>query len=449
MGGETVHVIGAGISGSAAALLERCLGSDVIVSDDKDLNAVNDVVGILKDEGVRIFSGGHEEALKIDVNRVIVSPGVPLNASVIERRRIQGVSIIGELELGYSHSKGKIAAITATNGKTTTTALLGEMFRRSGKPFFVAGNIGTPLSEVALETTDDALLVVEVSSFQLDTIDKFKPYVGMLLNLTPDHIIHHGGYDNYKRAKARLWLNQDADDFLVYNADDGEVVELCETARSVKIPFSCNHPLSEGSYYADGIMHFCLRGIVEDWQIERSSLNLPGLHNVYNTLAAVTGALLMGVSTEAVLEAVQEFKGLPHRLETIRELNSVLYINDSKCTSVDSGRCALETMERPVILIAGGRAKGGGFKSLRSLVENKVKHLVLIGESAYEIEEDLGGSIPASFAEDMEDAVEKARRTAEPGDVVLLSPLTASFDMFKDYIHRGETFRQVVMELKG
>lgn len=446
MVGETVHVVGAGISGSAAALLEKSLGSEVFVSDDKDRTAVYEVALLLEKHGIRVFTGGHDEAVKINADRVVVSPGVPLKSPVIKQRRSQNIPVIGELELGYRHSKGRISAITATNGKTTTTAFQGEMFRRSGKPSFIAGNIGTPMSKIALETTEDALLSVEVSSFQLDTIVTFKPHVGILLNLTPDHIYHHGGYENYKRAKARLWMNQTSDDFLVYNADDQEVIELCESARSRKVPFSCDGPLEEGAYFDKGIMHFRLRGIVEELQIERSQLSLPGLHNVYNTLAAVTGALLIGVPKEAVMQAVKGFKGLPHRLETVRELNGVLYINDSKCTSVDSGRCALEAQKRPVILIAGGRAKGGGFKSLRKLVEEKVRRLVLIGESAREIDADLGGSTPVSFAEDMEDAVGKASRIAADGDVVLLSPLTASFDMFKDYIHRGETFRRIVME---
>jgi len=454
------HVVGLGKSGLAAAKLLLRNGWLVIGSDLSDKDQLSGDISEITALGAVVFLGGHQSALETEVDLAVLSPSVPLDSNVVEVLKEKNVTIIGELELGWRHCRGQVAAITGSNGKTTTTALLGEIFSVSGRPSFTCGNIGLPLSEVAVQTTDDTLLSVEVSSFQLMTIDSFRPRVAVLLNLSPDHIDWHGGFENYIDAKSRIWSYQTEDDWVVYSADDPIVAELVEKAPSRKFPFSVEwhdllasrvskeNVMKPGAYISgDDMVAYLPDG--SEFRMARDDLRLLGRHNTANGLAALSAALLLGVDPEAVQRGLAGFSGYPHRLETIRELNGVRWINDSKATNVGAGFVALEAVEGSIILIAGGRPKGGGFRGLRGLSAlNRVKKAVLIGEAASDIERDIGDLIDTVQADDMDDAVRKARDLSEAGDTVLLSPLCASFDMFRSYEERGDTFRKLVEGLE-
>jgi len=447
MSAGRAHVIGIGRSGQAAVRLLLHKGwRSVIASDKMEKCRASEVVSELTNSGAVVFVGGHNSALEAEVDLAVLSPGIPLTAEVVRSLQERKVHIISELELGWRFCKGKIAAITGSNGKTTTTALLGEILSCSGSPSFTCGNIGLPLSEVADRTSDEALLSVEASSFQLMTIEHFRPKVAVLLNLSPDHLDWHGGFEEYAKAKARIWLNQTEDDWLVYFADDPAVVGLIESAGSRLFPFSLKDRLDMGAFlFEDELIGVLPDGI--EFRLPRCELKLPGNHNVANALAALSSALLMGVHPEAVKAGISSFHGYPHRLETVRELNGVIWINDSKATNVDAGLVALEAVDRPIVLIAGGRAKGGGFRDLLKGPVERIKAAILIGEAAFDIQRDLGGDIPVMQAEDIKDAVMIADEIAVSGDAVLLSPLCASFDVFSNYEERGDTFKRLVMEL--
>ena len=447
--GRWAHIVGLGRSGLAAAQLLLRNGWSLVVSDDADtenLRQLGRELTARPETSVNIQFGGHYEALAVPVDLVVASPGLPWNAKVLEERRAQGARVIAELELGWRYMRGRMAAITGSNGKTTTAALLGEILANSGRPAFTCGNIGLPLSAIADKTDDETLLSVEVSSFQLEGITEFRPEVAVLMNITPDHLDRHGGHRSYALTKARLWMNQKADDHLVYFADDPIVAALVTNAPSRKFPFSLKEQLAYGAFADNG--HLIVRtSETAELLLERRLLQLPGRHNALNALAAMSAALLMGVEPELVRMGVAGFKGVPHRLETVRELNNVLWINDSKATNVDAGRWALEAVPRPLVLIAGGRGKGGGFKALRPYAGGRVKKFILIGEAAPEIKMDLGDLAPVAMAADLAEAVRLAQQAAAPGDAVLLSPLCASFDMFRDFEDRGDRFRRLVLEL--
>lgn len=440
------HVLGAGVSGCAAAEWLLRHGWMVIVSDDAINPALEKVAERLRGIGAQVFLGGHKGALGRAAELVVVSPGIPPASPAILSRTQEGAEVLSELELGWRQSRGSFCAVTGANGKSTTTALLGEIFRATGRPSFTVGNIGTPLISVADQTTSDCLIALEVSSYQLETICDFKPLVAGLLNITPDHLERHGSLESYARAKARVWLNQTAEEWVVFNADDPVVVGLVASAKSHRIPFSTAGPLTWGAWREEGEFIIKLPDIPE-FRLQKSLSRLPGRHNDANVLAAATMGLLAGATPLAVAEGVAFFTGLPHRLETVRVLDGVTYINDSKATNVDAGRGALEAVPAPVILLAGGRPKGGGFGVLRALVEERVKRLILFGEAASEIQRDLGAGTPVERVSDVKAAVIAARKSAAVGDTVLLSPLCASFDQFRNFEERGDRFRELVMGL--
>jgi UDP-N-acetylmuramoylalanine--D-glutamate ligase len=446
MNKKRAHVIGLGKSGLAAARLLLKKGWSVIVSDAKNNEELLNEIDELLSAGAIVFTGGHQDALKYDVDLAVISPGIRLDAPVISELSGRKVKIVSELEVGWMFSKGTIAAITGSNGKTTTTALLGEIFKAAQDDSFTCGNIGLPLSAVAEMTTEKSLISLEVSSFQLMTIDNFRPKVGVLLNLTPDHLDWHGGFSEYVRAKARLWLNQDSSDFLVYNYDDTEISRLVTRSNSGSFPFSTRVELEKGAFLQDDEMVFRL-SINDQLKIPRSKLNLLGRHNTENALAAISAALLMDVNYTDVKFGVRSFSPVPHRLETIDVINGVTWINDSKATNVEAGIAALEAMDKPVILIVGGRAKGGDFRKFRTVDLKMIKNMILIGEAADQIEQDLSDVVNTIRANDMSDAVNKAQQLAISGDIVLLSPLCASFDSYKNFEERGDDFRKLVKNI--
>ena len=447
---KKVHIIGFGKSGTAAAELLLANGWEIIISDDNENSSLLEKKTRFESLSCKVLLGNHKEALREDVDLTVVSPGIRLDSEVVVKRRNQGVRLIGEMELGWEYLNGEVAAITGSNGKSTVTALLGQIFSNTGRSAFTAGNIGLPVCDIALKTDEYSLISLEVSSFQLMSIETFQPHVSIITNVTPDHIDWHGGYENYKRAKANLWSNQTKHDWIVYNADDNVTRDLIVTANSLRFPFSTNRSLHQGAFISDDKMHFAnLPGSDgnKNVELDLDIVKIPGKHNQANALAAISAALIFGITTEVISKAVSEFKGLPHRLEFVRELDGVDYINDSKATNTDSGRVALEAMTKPVVLIAGGRGKGDGYSKLIPTARGKVKKLVLIGEEARQIEDDLGKLAPVVHRKTLADAINEARKNSQDGDVVLFSPLATSFDMFANFEDRGDQFRDIVMEL--
>lgn len=443
---NSVHILGMKDSGIAAAKLMLNKGWDVIISESSKSREMRGAQKELQQLGATTFIGGHDEALKLKFDLVVVSPGIPPHADVIQKCNKLSVPIIGELELGYRYCMGRLAAISGSNGKSTTTALLGNIFKKTGALSFTCGNIGRPLTSVADLTTPESLLAVEVSSYQLATIDRFRPEIALLLNITPDHLAWHQGFENYKQAKARLWLNFDEGDPVVYFADDEDVVSLIEKANVLELLFSISRKLPQGAFLEDDEMVFRLPQ-ADEVRFDRGLLKLPGRHNSANALAAITAALYMGIDRDAIEQGLSDFNGLPHRLEFVRERNGVTWINDSKCTNVDSGKWALEAVGNSIVMIAGGESKGGGFCDVKAEVAGSVKMLILIGEAANEIEQDLGDVTEVHHASDLTDAVQMAYQLASSGDKVLLAPLCASFDMFRNFEQRGDMFREAVLAL--
>lgn len=440
---KTAHIIGLGLSGLSAARLLIAEGWSVIGSDDRnDLGNASEITQ-LEQDGMEIHLGNHESAAKQVVDLVIVSPGILLNSDVIQFRKSQGVELIGEAELGWRYSNGKLVTITGSNGKSTTTALLGEIFDQTAQPSFVCGNIGLPICDIAKQTTPESLIAMEISSYQLMTIVDFKPNVSVLLGISPDHLDYHGSFDNYVTAKSRLWENQSSEDYLIYNSNDANVIKMVEGARTNLVGFSV--PTED-----DHSKQYKLHAEINESLAASVSLDdfrLPGKHNQINALAGMFAALLIGVSPAIIESGVRTFNGLPHRLEMVRELNDVIYINDSKATNPESTICALEAMETPTVLIAGGLSKGGGFRMMRDIIAKKVTHLILIGDCANEIEADIGDLCSVHNTGRLWESVSLAAKLANKGESVLFSPMAASFDMFKNFEDRGDNFKYLVNKL--
>lgn len=394
-----------------------------------DINASIDTGGIEK-LGVALELGGHTLKAIEGADLIVVSPGVHLDIPILEEARKRGVPIISEIELAYGFLTKPIIAVTGTNGKTTTATLIGEMLKAAKLKAAVAGNIGYPLVEV-----DDSKLdyvVAEISSYQLETIDKFKPRISVILNIQPDHLERHHTMQGYIDQKARIFMNQTGDDCVVYNQDDPKVCEMVKGARAKIIGFSKTHP-----------------GIIT---LGPDEIKIPGRHNLENSLAAASAAYLCGVSKDAVAEVLRTFPGVEHRIEYVITVDGVEFYNDSKGTNPDSTLVAIDTFPgRGIVLILGGRDKGVGLEPLAQKVKDKVKAVVLVGEASDRFEETLRKvgyrSIhPAGFS--MEEAVKKSFSLAEAGDIVLLSPACASFDMFDNYEERGKVFKQICKNLR-
>lgn len=482
--GKRILVFGLARSGVGAANLLAGLGAEVTVTDKKPADELGEYVRRLSPL-VKLCLGGYPPSMN-GTDMVVVSPGVPLHLSPVAKAREKGIKIIGELELAYqivrgqqsevSTKKTEFLAVTGTNGKSTTTSLLDLMLRKGGFRSMVGGNIGNALTEeiqkgiteqvkakverkeylnldLNLDLAD--FIVVEVSSFQLESIDEFRPKAAAILNITPDHMDRYQSLPEYIDAKCRIFGNQGRDDSLVLNADDPLTVEIIQRIRggSLKgkgIPrifyFSRKHAV-KGAYLGKGAISFDLPGVPPSFTLQPELFRIKGVHNLENAMASAAMALLAGCPPDAVAEALREFPGLEHRLEFVRELEGIKYINDSKGTNVGAVEKSLEGFSEPLILIAGGRDKEGDFAQLRPLVREKVKALVLIGEASGKIEEALGDLTHAVHASHMKEAVETARAMARSGDVVLLSPACASFDMFRDFEDRGRQFKKIIMEL--
>jgi UDP-N-acetylmuramoylalanine--D-glutamate ligase len=446
---RTVAVVGLARSGVAAARLIRRLSGRVLASDSGARESLSPEARDLERLGCALFTGGHPDSAFAGAELVVVSPGVPLELPVLEAARARGVPLIGELELGWRVMEADLIAITGTNGKTTTTTLTGELVGGTGRPLLVGGNIGTPLCAHALDFPADGLVVAEASSFQLDAIELLRPRVATVLNVTPDHLDRHKTFERYVEAKARILTNQTPADCAVLNADDPVAASLATRTRARVLWFSRLTPLEHGVFVRDGWVVARLNNHVEEI-CPLGEIPLRGQHNVENVLAAAACALWTGLSPESIRRGVGAFRGVAHRIERVLDERGVTYYNDSKGTNVASTIMALESFAEPVILIAGGKGKGQDFGPLAAAARGRVKQAVLIGADRGQIRAVLEvAGVPCADAGSMREAVAAARTLGRSGDVVLLSPACASFDMFDNYEHRGDVFKTVVHELAG
>jgi len=446
-----VSILGAARSGMAAARLLKSQGAEVFVSDKKPADQAAQEIHTLDGLGITYEFGAHSDKI-FNSDFIVVSPGVPSNSNLVQHAMKVGLNVYSEVEVAWWFCRAPLVAITGSNGKTTTTTLAGKILERSGRKTVVAGNIGYPISDYVLDVDENAVVVAEVSSFQLDHIDTFKPKVAVLLNITPDHLDRYENYQAYVNSKFRIFMNQSASDYSVYNRDDETVRSRCEELSTIKLAFSTSEGafgkerISCGAYAEDGKVYLVNDGESE-FLMNARDIRIRGIHNLSNSLAASLAAKSMGASTEIIAETLREFPGVEHRLEPVRELNGVRYVNDSKATNVDAVWYALGSFESPIVLIAGGKDKGNDYSPLFDLVKRKVRAMILIGQAAPKMQKEFVNKTKCIMATSIEDAVGKASKEAKEGDVVLLSPACASFDMFQDYEHRGREFKRLVMEL--
>ncbi|MDP2167226.1 MAG: UDP-N-acetylmuramoyl-L-alanine--D-glutamate ligase [Thermodesulfovibrionales bacterium] len=446
--GKKVLVIGLGISGAGAAGLLVQAGADVAVTDSRPEGELKEFMEKLP-PSVRLFLGGHPDEMLENCDLIVISPGVPADIEPLKRARLKGIKVIGELELAYLMSRPlPFYAVTGTNGKSTTTALLNLMLNRGGIKTLLGGNIGNAITGEIGNIAGAGCIVVEVSSFQLEAVSEFRPRGAAVLNITPDHLDRHRSMDEYREAKARIAMNQAEEDFLVLNRDDAETMKLLGKDIKARVFFFSREKEVRGVYSKDGIIYSNIgpSGPYDGAVIKAGEIRIKGVHNLENAMAASAMALLAGCPVDAVRDALVEFEGLEHRLEFVRELDGVRYINDSKGTNVAAVIKSLEGFESPVVLIAGGRDKAGDFSLLRPAAK-KIRAAVLIGEAREKIKDAVSDLTECRFSGDMKEAVELSRRLAEKGDVVLLSPACASFDMFHDFKDRGMKFKEAVASL--
>jgi UDP-N-acetylmuramoylalanine--D-glutamate ligase len=443
---KKVSVIGAVRSGVAVAQLLRSQGADVFVSDSSSADKLLSSISVLQSEEIEFEVGKHSDRV-YQCELMVISPGVPSNAPVVLEAQKRRIKVVSELEAGSWFCKSPIAAITGSNGKTTTTTLIGRILDHAKKKHFVAGNIGTAFSSIVLELAETDVAVLEVSSFQLDHIETFRPKISILLNITPDHMDRYDhSIEKYAASKARIFKNQRQDDVLIYNADDKWTNQVVSQAQNRTIPFSIQKKLNEGAFVENDQLVTSLGGVKTE-VIDIDQIFIKGLHNLYNSMAAVLAGQLLGVKADSIQSTLKTFEGVEHRLEFVRELNNVRYYNDSKATNVDSVWYALQSFKEPIVLLLGGRDKGNDYSRLTELVKKQVKAIVAIGESADKVEHAFRGISTITKTASIDEAVSTAHSIAQSGDVVLLSPACASFDWFKNYEHRGRVFKELVKNL--
>jgi UDP-N-acetylmuramoylalanine--D-glutamate ligase len=445
--GKKVLVVGLGKSGLAAALFLRRQGAQVTVSDIRSAESLAKEIPALLEEGVMVEAGGHGLLTFRRQDLIVVSPGVPLDTPELVQARNFGRPVIGELELAARFLKGKILAITGSNGKTTTTALAGEILKETGLPTLVAGNIGVPVVGLIDESTEDTWSVLEVSSFQLESTEKFHPRIAVILNITPDHLDRHGTLENYALAKERIFAAQDAGDFAVLNADNPRTAEAAARSHAPVFWFSAKHSVAQGAWVENGNMVYrSAPDAATEIILPIARIPLKGEHNVENVLAAVCAARLAGVAPSAIARAIENFKAVEHRLEYVDTINGVEYYNDSKATNVDATEKAVAAFPGDIHLILGGKDKGAPYSPLAALLRERVRAIYTIGAAAGIIESGLRGTVPIQSCETLANAVAAAAKAARPGDVVLLSPACSSYDQFENYEQRGRVFKQLVCE---
>ena len=446
--GKRVLVVGLGRSGLAAALFLRRHGAQVTVSDVRSAEALEKEIPMLLEEGIAVEAGGHGLLTFRRQDLLVLSPGVPLDTPEIRQVRgfgQTGPMILGEVELASRFLKGRTLAITGSNGKTTTTRLCGKILAASGAPTVVGGNIGVPVIALTEDSRDDGWNVLEISSFQLESIDSFRPEIAVLLNITPDHLDRHGTFENYREAKEKIFSNQTPRDFLVLNADDEIAQGAVARAHSQVFWFSHKRVVRQGAFVHEGVVLFrAAENAAPEPILPVASIPLKGVHNLENVLAAVVASRLAGVAPAIIRATVENFQAVEHRLEFVAQVRGVDYYNDSKATNVDAAAKAIASFDHGIHLILGGKDKDSDYRTLRPLLAGRVRAVYLIGAAAEKIESHLRSAVPMYRAGTLTAAIEQASSSAVAGDTVLLAPACSSFDQFRDYEQRGEQFKDLV-----
>ena len=445
---KRVLVVGLGKSGLSAAMFLRGLGARVTVSDTRSAVALAKEIPALLEAGIMVESGGHGLLTFRRQDLIVVSPGVPLDTPEVKQAKAFGLRVIGELELATRFLKGQVVAITGSNGKTTTTTLLGKIFRDAGLSALVGGNIGLPVIDLVGKSTLETTSVLEVSSFQLETVERFHPHIAVVLNITPDHLDRHGSFENYAAAKTRITERQEGNDFLVLNAEDKATQMVALKTKAQIYWFSGRRPIKQGAFvYGESVVFVAREGAKSEPVMPLGEIPLKGAHNVENVLAAVCAARLAGISAEVIRSAVAGFKAVEHRLELVKSVRGVQFYNDSKATNVDAAMKAVASFGGGIHLILGGKDKNSDYALMAELLRERVRAVYTIGTAAEKIERQLQGVVKMVQAGTMQVAVTESAKAAVSGDVVLLSPACSSFDQFENYEHRGQVFRQLVNEL--
>lgn len=446
MKNEKITVIGMGNSGLNAAILLKDMGADVRITESAGQASVKSNIKRLRQKKIPYETGGHTKEFISGSGLVVISPGVEDSSPALRWANELSIPIVSEMELGYRYCKGKIIAITGTNGKTTVTTLIGKMLKDGGLNTIVCGNIGNSLCGEIGRIKNETWVVLEVSSFQLERIKDFKPHIAVILNITDDHMDRYLRFSDYFNEKLKIFKNQDEKDILILNRDAKELEGLKDAARS-RVLYYSRLLKTNGAYLrGDDIIYNHRSEEIRICAVK--DIRLKGLHNVENVLVSSLAAMTVGVKPLSIKSTIKNFKGLSHRFETVDMINSVEYIDDSKGTTVDSTYRALQSCDRPVILIAGGKDKNSNYAVIKDLVRDKVRCLILIGEASQRIKEALEGVVDIREASTMNEAVELAGKLAQDNYMVLLSPMCSSFDMFKDYKERGKVFKKAVLAMK-
>jgi UDP-N-acetylmuramoylalanine--D-glutamate ligase len=444
--GKRVLVVGLARTGVATSLFCSACGASVTATDARTENAIGEVLSQLRTAGVHLELGGHREETVLEQDLIIPSPGVPADAPLFKAARAKGITIWSEIELADRFLNGRLIGITGSNGKTTTTSLIEHILRSAGISTILAGNIGTPLISRVEETNDASVTVVELSSFQLELIDSFRPNISVFLNLTPDHLDRHHTLEEYGAAKARIFENQTEADSAVLNADDPATTKYAPAKPQV-FWFSRKQRVAQGAFVRENEIVFRRDGN-EETLLKLQDISMAGAHNVENVLAAVAATRLAGADASAIAKGVRSFSGVEHRLEFVAEIGGVRYYNDSKATNVDATLKALDSFPGRILVVLGGKDKGSDYTALQKLLREKAILALLIGAAAEKIEKQIAGSVAIERAGTIERAVEIASHAARPGDVVLFAPACASFDQFENYEHRGRVFKDLVHQLE-
>lgn len=447
---KRVLVVGLGKSGMSAALFLKQHGARVTVSDTRSAEDLATQIPALLEAGIMVESGGHGLLTFRRQDLIVVSPGVPMETPEVQQAQALGLPVIGELELASRFLAGHVVAITGSNGKTTTTTLTGKIFADAGLPTLVGGNIGLPVIELVAESKPETWDVLEVSSFQLETVATFRPKIAVILNITPDHLDRHKTFDRYAAAKANITARQTGDDFLVLNAEDKATQMVAGKTRAQIFWFSAQRQIKQGAFvYGETLFFLAKEGGKPEPVLPIAEIPLKGAHNVENVLAAVCAARLAGVPAGSIRASVAAFRAVEHRLELVRTVAGVAFYNDSKATNVDATMKAVASFPRGVHLILGGKDKDSDYTLLAPLLRERVRVVYTIGSAAEKIERELTGIVKIEKSGTLQAAIDAANAAAAEGDTVLLAPACSSFDQFENYEHRGRVFRDQVMQLKG
>ncbi|MBK7143143.1 MAG: UDP-N-acetylmuramoyl-L-alanine--D-glutamate ligase [bacterium] len=445
--GRRVGILGMARSGVASAILAKRKGGKPFVSDNARAELLSEPIARLQKAGIEFEVGGHTDRL-LGCDYIVVSPGVPLTMEMLKRARAANIPIFSELEFAAWFCAGQIVAITGTNGKTTTTSLTGEIFKAAGVPTYVCGNIGVAFTDIADQVPSNGVAVVEVSSFQLETVADFRPKACVILNITPDHLDRHGSMDGYKRVKYRITENQGPEDYFIVNRDDEILMTDPAQTQATRLQFSIKDDIAANTFVRDGALWIRFKGR-ETKVIATDEITIQGPHNLQNAAAAVSLAMTLDIPVSAMAQALKSFPGVEHRLEKAGVVAGITFINDSKATNVDSVVVAIRSMRTPTYLIMGGRHKGAPYTPIIEVGKPMIQGVIAIGESREKIFNDLGKAFPVSFAATLEEAVHKGFEMAHPGETVLLSPGCSSFDMFENFEHRGRVFKETVASLRN